>query len=143
MGGDFGEKVEMGRDGPELDPPESTNPATGLIGSHSVLHCWRAHCARTTSSTRVCLLRSYSISPTKQFEQHSINWRRCTRLLRDIVRQLRGSMLTVGRSGVVSDFSSDDIAVRNLPHTNLPGSTHCERNIQLSNPRRIPTGRTR
>ena len=28
MGGVIGEKVEMGRDGPELDPPESTNPAT-------------------------------------------------------------------------------------------------------------------
>ena len=31
MGGVIGEKVGMGRDGPELDPPESTNPATGLI----------------------------------------------------------------------------------------------------------------
>ena len=31
MGGDFGEKVGLGRDGPELDPPESTNPATGLV----------------------------------------------------------------------------------------------------------------
>ena len=30
MGGVIGEKVGMGRDGPELDPPESTNPATGL-----------------------------------------------------------------------------------------------------------------
>ena len=30
MGGDFGEKVGLGRDGPELDPPKSTNPATGL-----------------------------------------------------------------------------------------------------------------
>ena len=28
MGGDFEEKVGLGRDGPELDPPESTNPAT-------------------------------------------------------------------------------------------------------------------
>ena len=32
MGGVIGEKMGMGRDGPELDPPppESTNPATGL-----------------------------------------------------------------------------------------------------------------
>ena len=30
MGGVIGEKVGMGRDGPELNPPESTNPATGL-----------------------------------------------------------------------------------------------------------------
>ena len=30
MGGDFGEKVGLGRDEPQLDPPESTNPATGL-----------------------------------------------------------------------------------------------------------------
>ena len=30
MRGLIGEKVGMGRDGPELDPPESTNPATGL-----------------------------------------------------------------------------------------------------------------
>ena len=30
MGGVIGEKVGMGRDGSELDPPESTNPATGL-----------------------------------------------------------------------------------------------------------------
>ena len=30
MGGDFGEKVGIRRDGPELDPPESTNPATDL-----------------------------------------------------------------------------------------------------------------
>ena len=30
MGGVIGEKVGMGRDVPELDPPESTNPATGL-----------------------------------------------------------------------------------------------------------------
>ena len=26
----------MGRDGPELDPPESTNPATGLFGCMDV-----------------------------------------------------------------------------------------------------------
>ena len=30
MKGVIGEKMGMGRDGPELDPPESTNPATGL-----------------------------------------------------------------------------------------------------------------
>ena len=36
MGGDFGEKVGLGRDGPELDPPESTNPATGLVSSDSL-----------------------------------------------------------------------------------------------------------
>ena len=33
MGGVIGEKVGMGRDGPELDPPESTNPATGLASA--------------------------------------------------------------------------------------------------------------
>ena len=34
MGGVIGEKVGMGRDGSELDPPpESTNPATGLTGT--------------------------------------------------------------------------------------------------------------
>ena len=37
MGGVIGEKVGMGRDGPELDPPESTNPATGLIDSINTL----------------------------------------------------------------------------------------------------------
>ena len=35
MGGDFGE-LRLGRDGPELDPPESTNPATGMSAYRQV-----------------------------------------------------------------------------------------------------------
>ena len=31
MGGEFGKKMGLGRDGLELDPPESKNPATGLF----------------------------------------------------------------------------------------------------------------
>ena len=31
MSGVIGEKAGMGRDGPELDPPESTNLATGMV----------------------------------------------------------------------------------------------------------------
>ena len=46
MGGDFGEKVGLGRDGPELDPPESTNRSYGP-GRNAVI------CER---SGRVCLV---------------------------------------------------------------------------------------
>ena len=36
MGGVIGEKVGMGKDGPELAPPESTNPATGLTVTSAI-----------------------------------------------------------------------------------------------------------
>ena len=38
MGGVIGEKMGMGRDGPELDPPESTNPATGRYTGRCVIN---------------------------------------------------------------------------------------------------------